>query len=138
MEQRQLEQQWAAMGFDRAVPAIEMVEDRSGRTRMVEDERGGGGSVANVQVLPVSNVASFQLWAVGARGRQKRQECRFPELRRVGVRAARLCPLSSVFCPPASVLCPLSSVLKGDEDKGQRTKDKGFRTLDIGTENRKS
>ena len=53
---------------------------------MVEDVRGGGGSVANVQVLPVSNVASFQLWAVGARGRQKRQECRFPEVRRLGVR----------------------------------------------------
>ena len=78
---------------------------------MVEDARGGG---------------------------QKRQECRFPEVRRVGVRVARLCPLSSVFCPPASVLCPLSSVLKGDEDKGQRTKDKGWRTLDIGTENRKT
>ena len=37
---RQVEQQWAAMGFDMAVPAIEMVEDRSGRRRMVEDERG--------------------------------------------------------------------------------------------------
>ena len=99
----------------------------------------GRGSVANVPVLPVSSVANFQLWAVGARGGgQKRQECRFPEVRRVGVRVARLCPLSSVFCPPASVLCPLSSVLKGDEDKGQRTKDKGWRTLDIGTENRKT
>ena len=44
-------------------------------------------NVANVQMLPVSNVASFQLWAVRARGRgQKRQECRFPEVRRVGVR----------------------------------------------------
>ena len=40
MEQRQLEQQWAAMGFDMAVPAIEMVEDRSGRRRMVEDRSG--------------------------------------------------------------------------------------------------
>ena len=38
--QRQLEQQWAAMGFEMAVPAIEIVEDRSGRKRMVEDERG--------------------------------------------------------------------------------------------------
>ena len=38
-----------------------------------------------MQVLPVSSVANFQLWAVGARG-QKRQECRFPEVRRVGVR----------------------------------------------------
>ena len=37
---RQVEQQWAAMGVDMAVPAIEMVEDRSGRRRMVEDERG--------------------------------------------------------------------------------------------------
>ena len=38
-------------------------------------------------VLPVSSVANFQLWAVGARGGgQKRQECRFPEVRRVGVR----------------------------------------------------
>ena len=66
-----------------------MVQDRSGSRGMVEDVRGGGGSVANVQVLPVSNVASFQLWAVGARGRgQKRQECRFPEVavRCVGVR----------------------------------------------------
>ena len=35
------------------------MEDRSGRRRMVEDQRGGG---------------------------QKRQECRFPEVRRVGVR----------------------------------------------------
>ena len=88
-------------------------QDRSGRKRMVEDVRGGGGSVANVQMLPVSNVASFQLWAVRARGgghRQKRQECRFSEVRRVGVRVARLCPLSSVFCLLSSSLCPLSFV----------------------------
>ena len=39
MEQRQLEQQWASIGFE-MVPAFEMVEDRSGRKRMVEDERG--------------------------------------------------------------------------------------------------
>ena len=40
-----------------------------------------------MQVLPVSNVANFQLWAVRARGRgQKRQECRFPEVWRVGMR----------------------------------------------------
>ena len=38
--QKQLEQQWAAMGFQMAVPSIEMVEDRSGRRRMVEDARG--------------------------------------------------------------------------------------------------
>ena len=37
---QQLEQQWAAMGFEMAVPAYAMVEDRSGRRRMVEDERG--------------------------------------------------------------------------------------------------
>ena len=37
----QVAQQWAAMGFDMAVPAIEMVQDRSGRRRMVKDERGG-------------------------------------------------------------------------------------------------
>lgn len=37
---RQVEQQWAAMGFEMAVPAYAMVEDRSGRRRMVEDERG--------------------------------------------------------------------------------------------------
>lgn len=36
---RQLEQQWAAIGFEMA-PAFEMVEDRSGRRRMVTDERG--------------------------------------------------------------------------------------------------
>ena len=36
---RQLEQQWASIGFE-MVPAFEMVEDRSGRKRMVEDERG--------------------------------------------------------------------------------------------------
>ena len=34
-----------------------MVAARSGR-RLVEDERGGGGNVANVQVLPVTNVAN--------------------------------------------------------------------------------
>lgn len=39
--QKQLEQQWAAMGFEMAVPTYErMVEDRSGRRRMVEDARG--------------------------------------------------------------------------------------------------
>ncbi len=37
---RQVEQQWAAMGFEMAVPAYAMVEDRSGRRRMVEDARG--------------------------------------------------------------------------------------------------
>ncbi len=35
--QRQLEQQWAAMGFEMTVPAYATVEDRSGRRRMVED-----------------------------------------------------------------------------------------------------
>ena len=38
--QKQLERQWAEMGFQMAVPAFAMVEDRSGRRRMVEDERG--------------------------------------------------------------------------------------------------
>jgi hypothetical protein len=37
---RQLEQQWTSMGFEMAAPAYAMVEDRSGRRRMVEDERG--------------------------------------------------------------------------------------------------
>ena len=37
---RQIEQQWAAMGLEMAVPAYAMVEDRSGRRRMVEDQRG--------------------------------------------------------------------------------------------------
>ena len=39
--QRQLERQWAAMGFQMAVPTYErMVEDRSGRRRVVEESRG--------------------------------------------------------------------------------------------------
>ena len=38
--QKQVEQQWAAMGFEMAAPAYAMVQDRSGRRRMVEDERG--------------------------------------------------------------------------------------------------
>ena len=96
----------------------------------------GEGNVANVQVLPVSSVANFQLWAVGARGRA--EAARVPLPRGAARWCARRSPLSFVLCPPASVLCPLSSVLKGDEDKGQRTKDKGWRTLDIGTENRKT
>ena len=39
--QKQLERQWADMGFVMVAPTYErMVEDRSGRKRMVEDERG--------------------------------------------------------------------------------------------------
>ncbi len=37
---RQLEQRWAAMGFQMVAPTFAMVEDRSGRRRMVEDDRG--------------------------------------------------------------------------------------------------
>ena len=38
--QRQLEQQWAAMGFVMVAPMYErMVEDRSGRRRVVEESR---------------------------------------------------------------------------------------------------
>ena len=37
---RQLEQQWTSMGFEMAAPAYAMVEDRSGRRRMVVDEHG--------------------------------------------------------------------------------------------------
>ncbi len=36
---RQLEQQWASMGFQMTAPAFELVEDASGRRRMVESER---------------------------------------------------------------------------------------------------
>lgn len=36
---RQLEQQWAGMGFQMTAPAFELVEDASGRRRMVESER---------------------------------------------------------------------------------------------------
>ena len=36
---RQLEQQWAMMGFQMTAPAFELVEDASGRRRMVESER---------------------------------------------------------------------------------------------------
>ena len=36
---RQIEQQWAAMGFQMTAPAFELVEDASGRRRMVESER---------------------------------------------------------------------------------------------------
>ena len=38
--QRQLEQQWSAMGFVMVAPTYErMVEDRSGRKRVVEESR---------------------------------------------------------------------------------------------------
>lgn len=41
MKQRQLEQQWAAMGFLMVAPTYERtVEDRSGRKRVVEESRG--------------------------------------------------------------------------------------------------
>ena len=113
----------------------------------------GEGNVANVQVLPVSNVANFQL-SEGCRGARAGRSGRFPEVRRVGVRG-RGRPRFFVGCGrtwdgrrtlaalgepirQAKVLRPTSYVLKGDEDKGQRTKDKGWRTLDIGTENRKT
>lgn len=36
---RQLEQQWAGMGFQMTAPAFELVEDASGRQRMVESRR---------------------------------------------------------------------------------------------------
>ena len=36
---RQLEQQWAMMGFQMTAPAFELVEDASGRRRLVESER---------------------------------------------------------------------------------------------------
>ena len=37
---RQLEQQWAAMGFEMVAPTYERtVEDRSGRKRVVEESR---------------------------------------------------------------------------------------------------
>ena len=36
---RQLEQQWASMGFQMTAPTFELVEDASGRRRMVESER---------------------------------------------------------------------------------------------------
>ncbi len=36
---RQLEQQWAGMGFQMTAPAFELVEDASGRRRLVESER---------------------------------------------------------------------------------------------------
>lgn len=36
---RQLEQQWASMGFQMTAPAFELVEDASGRMRMVESQR---------------------------------------------------------------------------------------------------
>ena len=36
---RQLEQQWAGMGFQMTSPAFELVEDASGRRRLVESER---------------------------------------------------------------------------------------------------
>ena len=36
---RQLEQQWAGMGFQMTAPAFELVEDVSGRRRLVESER---------------------------------------------------------------------------------------------------
>ena len=38
---QQMEKQWSAIGFQMA-PAFEMVEDRSGRKRMVESRRYGG------------------------------------------------------------------------------------------------
>ena len=36
---RQLEQQWASMGFQMAAPAFELVEDASGRRRVIESRR---------------------------------------------------------------------------------------------------
>ncbi len=45
------------------------------------------GNVANVQVLPASSVASFQL-SEGCRGARAGRSGRFPEVRRVGVRGA--------------------------------------------------
>ena len=88
--------------------------------------RGGdGGNVANVQVLPVSSVANFQLseGCRGARGGQKRP---LPEVRRVGVRG-RVRPRFFVGCgrlsTAAKMAAPHTSLSL---------------TLDIGTENRKT
>ncbi len=81
-----------------------MVRDRWGRKRMVEDERGGGGNVANVQVLPVSNVANFQLWAVGARA-EAAASPRCGALVCASL-AFVLCLLSSSLCPLSFVFCP--------------------------------
>ena len=55
----------------------------------------GEGNVANVQVLPVSSVANFQLWAVGARGRAEAARVPLPR------GAARRCARASspaLFC----------------------------------------
>ena len=63
-----------------------------------------------MQVLPVSSVANFQLseGCRGARGRQKRQECRFPDVRRVGVRG-RVRPRFFVGCGRLSTAAKMAA-----------------------------
>ena len=101
-------------------------QDRSGRKRMVEDVRGGGGSVANVQVLPVSNVASFQLWAVGARGRAEAARVPLPR------GAARWCARvrsPALFCgvwEGCGMICRRTGRARGDATGGTPARPEGL------------
>ena len=77
-----------------------------------------------MQVLPVFNVANFQLWAVGARGGQKRA------LPRGVVRWCARASSSALFC---GVWEGLSTAAKMAASHTALSL-----TLDIGTENRKA